>query len=379
MTTLREAFDGCRVIVTCGPGGIGKTTSAAAMATAIAASEPVRVLVLTVDPARRLADALGITGIGNEPQDVAIDGPGQLSVAMLDPQASWDALVQRHAPDAETAERILRNVLYQNVTRRFIQSHDFIAMERLNELVSREAWDLIIVDTPPTRNALDFLDAPSRMADFFSSRFLKWIIAPTRAGVAGLATKPLTYIADKILGNQFLADITEFFTLLSSMYDGFVERARQIESLMQSETTKFLVVSTPETIPTREAAFFNDELRKRNLRVGGWLVNRMLPRSLGSEAVTTGVAVLARVDMAELAANLGADVSTLSDVRDRMVVLAEQFAIAADREQGVALELSAGPTPVFAAYTAEGEIDTLTGVTSFGRRLLLAERVLKFD
>ena len=379
MTTLRESFDGCRIIITCGPGGIGKTTSAAAMATAIAASEALRVLVLTVDPARRLADALGISGIGNEPQVVPLGGPGELSVAMLDPQSSWDALIRRQAADEETAERILRNVLYQNLTRRFVQSHDYIAMERLHELVTRDAWDLIIVDTPPTRNALDFLDAASRMADFFSSRFLKWIIAPTRSGVAGLATKPLTYIADRILGNQFLTDITEFFVLLNSMYDGFVERAREVESLLQDDTTKFLVVSTPEAIPTREAAFFDGELRKRNLRVGGWLVNRMLPQSLGSESVTTGVAVLAQADLNALATQLAADPSMLSEVRDRMVTLAEQFAILADNEQRMARDLATGPTPVFAAYTAEGEIDTLTGVTNFGRRLLLAERVLKFD
>ena len=171
-----------------------------------------RVLVVTVDPARRLADALGIPGIGNEPVRVPTTS-GELSVAMLDPQASWDALIRRQAPDGATAERILRNVLYQNITRRFVQSHDYIAMERLYELVQRDEWDLIVVDTPPTRNALDFLDAPSRMADFFSSRFLKWLIAPSRASVTTLAARPLMYIADRILGAAFLADITEFFLL----------------------------------------------------------------------------------------------------------------------------------------------------------------------
>jgi anion-transporting ArsA/GET3 family ATPase len=379
VSTLHESFGDCRIIVTCGPGGIGKTTSAAALATAIATNEPLRVLVLTVDPARRLADALGVPGIGNEPLDVELSGAGTLSVAMLDPQASWDALIRRQAADEETAERILQNVLYQNITRRFVQSHDYIAMERLHELVGRGQWDLIVVDTPPTRNALDFLDAPTRMADFFSSRFLKWIIAPARSSVTSLAAKPLTYMADKILGNQFLTDITEFFLLLSSLYDGFVERAREVESLLAEESTKFLIVSTPEPIPTREATFFNEELQKRSLRIGGWLVNRMLPASLNLTETTTGVAVLAREEMAHVADALGIDVATATAARDRMVAIAEEYTVVAERERAQLATLAAGDTPVFGAFTAEGEIDTLQGVTSFGQRLLSAERVLKFD
>ena len=379
MSTLRESFGDCRIIVTCGPGGIGKTTSAAALATAIATNEPISVLVLTVDPARRLADALGVPGIGNEPQVVELSGPGTLSVAMLDPRASWDALIRRQAADEATAERILQNVLYQNITRRFVQSHDYIAMERLHELVGRGQWDLIVVDTPPTRNALDFLDAPTRMADFFSSRFLKWIIAPTRSSVTSLAAKPLTYIADKILGNQFLTDITEFFLLLSSLYEGFVERAREVESLLAEESTKFLIVSTPEPIPMREATFFNEELQKRSLRIGGWLVNRMLPATLNLADTTTGVAVLAREEMATVAEAIGVDVATMVAARDRMVAIAEQYTIVADRERVQLATLAAGGTPVFGAFTAEGEIDTLLGVTRFGQRLLSAERVLKFD
>ena len=379
MSTLRESFGDCRIIVTCGPGGIGKTTSAAALATAIATNEPISVLVLTVDPARRLADALGVPGIGNEPQEVELFGAGTLSVAMLDPRASWDALIRRQAADEATAERILQNVLYQNITRRFVQSHDYIAMERLHELVGRGQWDLIVVDTPPTRNALDFLDAPTRMADFFSSRFLKWIIAPTRSSVTSLAAKPLTYMADKILGNQFLTDITEFFLLLSSLYDGFVERAREVESLLAEESTKFLIVSTPEPIPMREASFFNEELQKRSLRIGGWLVNRMLPASLNLAETTTGVAGLAREEMAQVAGLIGVDVATMDAARDRMVAIAEEYTIVADRERVQLATLAASGTPVFGAFTAEGEIDTLQGVTSFGQRLLSAERVLKFD
>ena len=217
------------------------------------------------------------------------------------------------------------------------------------------------------------------MADFFSSRFLKWIIAPTRSSVTSLAAKPLTYIADKILGNQFLTDITEFFLLLSSLYDGFVERAREVESLLAEESTKFLIVSTPEPIPMREATFFNEELQKRSLRIGGWLVNRMLPASLNLAETTTGVAVLAREEMAQVAGLIGVDVATMAAARDRMVAIAEEYTIVADRERVQLATLAASGTPVFGAFTAEGEIDTLQGVTSFGQRLLSAERVLKFD
>lgn len=357
---FRDAIDDAAIIVTCGPGGIGKTTSAAAIAAALAAETSKRVLVLTVDPARRLADALGVEGIGNEPVDVTTPA-GQLSVAMLDPQSSWDALIRRQAPDAETAERILRNVLYQNITRRFVQSHDYIAMERLFELVSLKRWDVIVVDTPPTRNALDFLDAPTRMADFFSSRFLKWLIAPTRSTVTTMAARPLMYIADRILGAAFLADITEFFLLLNSMYDGFVERARNVSAVLSREDTKFVVVSTSERIPVSEAAFFDEELRRRGLHVAGWLVNRLLPSSLVGDEVAG--------ETRRLRALQFDDVAT-ARVRDVVCNLTDEWQQRARDEMDTVLALAQGATPVFGARSAEGDIDTLEGVTRLGQQIL---------
>ena len=281
MSTLNELVGDAKIVVTCGPGGIGKTTSAAAMGVAIARHEDRRVLVLTVDPAKRLATALGLEGIGNDIGRVSLDGArGELSVAMLDTQASWDSLIRRHAPDAGTATKILNNTLYQNITRRFVQSHDYIAVERLFEIVEMNEFDVIVVDTPPSRNALDFLDAPSRMADFFSSRFLKWLIAPSRTGLATVATKPLTFIADKILGGQFLSDITEFFLLLNSMHDGFIARAREIDAILHQNSTQFVVVSTLEDQPLREAEQFAVELKKRSLHTVAWIVNRVVPEKL---------------------------------------------------------------------------------------------------
>ena len=201
-----------------------------------------KVLVLTVDPARRLADALGLSGTGHRehrgriPDDVfraaGVTPRGELWAAMLDTKESWDALVRRHAPDDETREQILANPLYRNIAGRFVQSHDYIAMERLYEIHAEGSYDLIVVDTPPTRNALDFLDAPQRMADFFSSRLLRWLIVPYRSRLVNVASRPFYQVADRILGTQFLADIAEFFILFQSMYDGFVERAESVTRLL---------------------------------------------------------------------------------------------------------------------------------------------------
>ena len=214
-------------------------------------------LVLTVDPARRLADALGLKGIGNDevriPDEVFTEAAahprGELWAAMLDTKQSWDDLIRTHAPDAETREQILANPLYQNISGRFVQSHDYIAMERLYEIHSEGKYDLIVVDTPPTRNALDFLDAPQRMADFFSSRLLRWLIVPYRSRLVNMASRPFYQVADRILGTQFLADISEFFILFQSMYDGFVERAEAVTRLLSDRRTTFMVVSTLEATP----------------------------------------------------------------------------------------------------------------------------------
>ena len=197
------------IVIACGPGGVGKTTTAAAAAVMAAVRHGSKVLVLTVDPAKRLADALGLDGIGNTEHRVpdeafraaGIKPRGQLWAAMLDTKESWDALIKRHAPDKQTRDEILANPLYQNIAGRFVQSHDYIAMERLYEIHSESDYDLIVVDTPPTRNALDFLDAPQRMADFFSSRLLRWLIVPYRSRLVNVATKPFYQIADRILGN----------------------------------------------------------------------------------------------------------------------------------------------------------------------------------
>ena len=288
---LGAALVGTTVVLCCGAGGVGKTTVAAALAMAAVRNGRGRVLVLTIDPARRLADALGIEAFGNVERRVelpdALNAPvgSELWAAMLDTGASWDDLVREHAPDPGTVERILTNQLYRNITQRFVQSHDYIAMERLHGLQKSGRYDLIIIDTPPSRNALDFLDAPSRMVDFFSSSLLKWITLPYRLGgeragrLGYLAAKPFYQVADRILGSQFLADIAEFFLLFQTMYDGFVRRATEVELLLHKPTTRFLVVSSLEPAPLREAEYFLAELRRRHFSVAGLVLNRTLPKA----------------------------------------------------------------------------------------------------
>ena len=171
---------------------------------------------------------------------------------MLDTKRSWDELVLRHAPDEATAYRILDNRLYHNVTARFVQSHDYIAMERLYDLHASGVYDLIVIDTPPTRNAIDFLEAPARMSEFFGGRLLRWLTMPYRisgargARMINVASRPFYQVADRILGSQFLQDIAEFFLNFQSMYSGFVERAKAVEQLLHDRRTTFAVVTTLE-------------------------------------------------------------------------------------------------------------------------------------
>ena len=286
------------VVVFCGSGGVGKTTTAAAAGLAAATELGGKVLVLTIDPARRLADALGLEGFGNverrapdeaaPPTSAPPGGPAAAAGRNIDTKASWDDLVLRHAPDEETAYRILENRLYQNITARFVQSHDYIAMERLYDLHTTGTYDLIVVDTPPTRNAVDFLDAPARMAEFFGGRLLRWLTMPYRLGgrrgarVVNFASRPFYQLADRVLGSKFLQDIAEFFLNFQSMYDGFVERAQAVERLLHDRRTTFAVVTTLEAAPLREAEFFCRELAARGFPLGAIVLNRVLPGFLTS-------------------------------------------------------------------------------------------------
>jgi anion-transporting ArsA/GET3 family ATPase len=314
-TSVDQLLASKEIVVTCGSGGVGKTTTAAALATMAAVHHGGKVLVLTVDPARRLANAMGLEAFGNVETRVSaaafteagVEPRGELWAAMLDTKQSWDDLVRRHAPDDRTRDDILRNPLYQNVTGKFVQSHDYIAMERLFELHSSGKYDLIVVDTPPTRNAIDFLEAPERMADFFSSRLLRWLLAPYRSRLMSMASRPFYQVADRILGSQFLQDIAEFFMLFQTMYDGFVERARAVERLLHDKRTTFFVVTTLEAAPVHEAQFFVEALRSRSLHLGAIVMNKVLPAYL-LDGAASGVASRLCDDASAVAEALPEDV-----------------------------------------------------------------------
>ncbi|MEZ5322176.1 MAG: ArsA-related P-loop ATPase [Microthrixaceae bacterium] len=276
------------ILLSTGSGGVGKTTTAAAIGAQVAATVDAKVLVLTVDPAKRLANAMGLKTFGNKEVrispdlflDAGVEPAGELWAAMLDTKQSWDDLIARHAPDSGVRDAILANPIYQNISAKFVQSHDYVAMERLYEIHTAGNYDLIVVDTPPTRNAVDFLDAPERLADFFGSRLLRWLIAPYRSRVVSVASRPFYNIADRILGTQFLEDIAEFFVLFQTMRRDFTERAEAVSRLLGGQATSFVVVSTLEAAPVREARYFLDLLHERKYHVGAVVLNKVLPSTL---------------------------------------------------------------------------------------------------
>jgi anion-transporting ArsA/GET3 family ATPase len=384
------SFDGLlaakEIVIACGPGGVGKTTTAAAAGVMAALRQGGKVLVLTVDPAKRLANALGLEGIGNTESRVpdeafrsaGLKPRGELWAAMLDTKESWDALIRRHAPDQQTRDQILANPLYKNISGRFVQSHDYIAMERLYEIHSEGKYDLIVVDTPPTRNALDFLDAPQRLADFFSSRLLRWLIVPYRSRLVNVATKPFYQVADRILGTQFLADISEFFVLFQSMYDGFVERAGAVQRLLSDRRTTFMVVSTLEGVPLREAEFFAQELTSRHLHLGAIVLNKVLPAYLqGSAAATVAEAMKDRAEelATSLAPTLGSADITLGDVAQIRRVITEvadsflNFRVVALREAEEKSQLGTVPEVLATVPFFDTDIYDLAGLVRLGEQI----------
>lgn len=385
------------IIVFCGSGGVGKTSVAAAAGLGAAARLGGKVLVLTVDPARRLATALGLEGIGNVARRVppevceaaGVEMRGELWAAMLDTKESWDALVLRHAPNRETAYQILENTLYQNITARFVQSHDYIAMERLYEVHASGDYDLIVLDTPPTRNAIDFLEAPKRMADFFGGRLLRWLTAPYRVGgkrgarVLNFASRPFYQVADRILGSEFLQEIGEFFWLFQSMYDGFVERADAVEELLHDRRTTFGVVTTLEAAPLREGEVFIDELRRRDFDLQALVLNKTLPDALLDPTGADSARVL--VDDADVLADLlvgtGTDEQAVASAgllddpgRTARVLRTvgesfRNFGVVAKREAELRAELARVPDVLCRVPTLEVDIHDVGGLAEIGAHL----------
>ncbi len=300
-TTLPGLVSERSVVVCCGSGGVGKTTVSATFALA-AARAGRRACVVTVDPARRLADALGVQSLPNTPAEVEGDWPGHLSALMLDSKGTFDDLVQRYARTTEQAESILSNRLYQNLAGALSGTQEYMAMEKLYELVHSKEFDVVVVDTPPTRNALDLLDAPRRLTRFLENRLFRALLVPTRMSLraVGVAAQALLRTIAKVAGAEIVQDAVSFFRAFEGMEEGFRSRASAVHELLADPGTAYVLVTSARPDAITEAGYFADKLAERDVAVAALVVNRIAP-SFGD-----GVGVPARPlpGMEALEANL---------------------------------------------------------------------------
>jgi anion-transporting ArsA/GET3 family ATPase len=351
------------IVICAGAGGVGKTTTAAAIALGMA-ERGLKVAVLTIDPARRLADSLGLPELGNEERQVEIEGSGELWAMMLDAKRTFDDLIEKHAPDERTRDAVLSNRIYQELSNAVAGSQEYMAMEKLYELHQEERYDLLVLDTPPSRNALDFLEAPERLSRFVDSRSLQLFLRPGRLGlkVFGRGTGMLFSVLQKVTGVDLLQDLSEFFASFGDMAEGFRERAARTSELLADRRTTFLLVTSPRRDAIDEAIFFHRRLRERRLPFGGVVVNRMSTLALEDD----------EVDEDELEALLGKRLGRR--VADN---LEDYQAIAArDRENVARLsrDLADGAPPILVPHL-EDDIHDLRGLLDMNEYLFAAETV----
>lgn len=285
-----------RILICCGAGGVGKTTSAAALGV-LAAQQGRRVCVMTIDPARRLAQAMGLTALGDDPQPVDVPA-GSLSAMMLNPKHTFDRMVEAYAPDNRVRDSIFANRYYQQLSTTLGGSRELIAMERVLEIASSDDFDLLIVDTPPSQHALDFLDAPQRLISMLDGSFVQMLLAPY--GVAARAqfnlfqsssTAVLKFM-ERLTGVGMMADLSEFLLAFSSMFGGLKERSHRVMSLMNEASTHFVLVCAPQPASLRQVLRFAERLDKEALNVGGVLVNRVHPAYGGEELTAEDIRLL---------------------------------------------------------------------------------------
>lgn len=298
------ADPGVRIVVCCGSGGVGKTTTAAALAVRAAEEHGRRTVVLTIDPARRLAQSLGLTELDNTPRPVeGLSGDGDLHAMMLDMKRTFDEVVLSHTAP-ERAKEIFANPFYQAMSSTFSGTQEYMAMEKLSQLRATDRWDLIVVDTPPSRSALDFLDAPARLGRFLDGKMLRLLMVPARAGgrsMFNLVTASFGVFSkavQKILGAQLLTDLSGFVSALDSTFGGFRERADRTYRVLQDPQTAFLVVAAPEPDAVREAAYFAERLGAERMPLAGLVLNRVHRSELPE---------LSAADSAEAAEKLSAE------------------------------------------------------------------------
>jgi anion-transporting ArsA/GET3 family ATPase len=304
VTSLPELVTERSVVVCCGSGGVGKTTVSATVALA-AARAGRRSCVVTVDPARRLADALGVESLPNTPSEVQGDWPGHLYALMLDSKGTFDDLVERYARTPEQAESILGNRLYQNLAGALSGTQEYMAMEKLYELVHSEEFDIVVVDTPPTRNALDLLDAPRRLTRFLENRLFRALLVPTRMSLraVGVATQALLRTISKVAGAEIVQDAVGFFQAFEGMEDGFRSRASAVHELLADPATAYVLVTSARPDAITEAGFFAEKLAERDVAVAALVVNRIAP-SFGDGGTESPAPALEALEALE--ANLAA-------------------------------------------------------------------------
>jgi anion-transporting ArsA/GET3 family ATPase len=361
-------LDSSSIIVCCGAGGVGKTTASAALALR-AAERGRKVCVLTIDPARRLAQSMGLTELDNTPRAVAgLDtaADGSLDAMMLDMKRTFDEIVLSHA-DPQRAQQILANPFYVSLSSSFAGTQEYMAMEKLGQLKAEGRWDLIVVDTPPSRSALDFLDAPQRLGRFLDGRMIRVLLAPAKAGGRGVmkvftvGLNVFTSVLTKVLGGEALKDLSLFVASLETMFGGFRERADQTYRLLKEPGTAFVVVAVPERDALREAAYFVERLATERMPLAGLVLNRM------HNSDETGLSVERSLAAAELLDETGESPLTAAVLRvhaDRLVTAT------ADRRMADRFT-SAHPTvPVVHVAAQAGDVHDLDGLRLIGAELV---------
>ena len=365
--SVERVLSGTSVCVCVGSGGVGKTTTSAAIAAGMAARGR-KVAVVTIDPARRLADALGLEELGNtetrvDPalfQAAGVDPRGgELWATMLDAKATFDDVVARHAPDEAARDRILGNRIYGQISGALAGSQEYMAMERLYELHEEGSYDLLVLDTPPSRNALDFLDAPQRLLGFIEGRSIRLFLRPAGIGarVAGRGMSVVFAVLRRLTGLDLIEDLSEFFAATSGMIGGFRERADRVNRLLAGPSTGFLIVCGPSGAPVDEAGFLREKLIEKDLPLAGTIVNRVHE-------------VPAEADPAEAREQLVAEGAS-AELTDRILeALADESALA-QRDAGNVRELAQrlGSAPLIRVPELEGDVTDLAGLLDLGRHL----------
>jgi anion-transporting ArsA/GET3 family ATPase len=367
---LRAAVRDRKVLVVGGAGGVGKTTTAAALALQAAVAGR-QVLVCTIDPSRRLVTSLGLRQLGDKPRaldlgKVAPEAKGTLWAMTLDTQRTFDALVERHAPTADARRRILENRFYQQVSAALAGSHEYMAMEKLLELVADPRFDLVVLDTPPTRHALDFLEAPERLMGFLDASVLRYVLRPyfvagrltlkvaTRTGALALK------VADRVLGVQFLQDLSEFFLAFEGMYAGFKDRAAQVQRLLRDPGSAFVLVAAPTRASLDEALFFHRRLDEAGMPFVGFVVNRVHPDPAAATGPPRGRGTPVKIDR---------------DLKRRLVeVFQDQQALARAERRHIAAVGEKVAAPIVRVPERETDVHDLRGLKEVGETILGEER-----